>query len=87
MAGLPLFVTNRAKEVLDNLESKELTPYEVKKERLKKLKSENDNQISLFEYKDDELRTEIKKMELDKITPLEALNKLSELKKKMKENG
>ena len=83
MAGLPLFVTNRAKEVLDNLESKELTPYEIKKERLKKLKSENDNQISLFEFKDDSLRTEINKMELDKITPLEALNKLNELKKKM----
>ncbi len=86
MAGLPLFVTNRAKEVLDNLESKELTPYEVKKERLKKLKSENDNQISLFEFKDDELRTEINKMELDKITPLEALNKLNELKKKMRKD-
>jgi DNA mismatch repair protein MutS len=84
MAGLPLFVTNRAKEVLDNLESKELTPYEIKKERLKKLKSDNDNQISLFEFKDDALRTEINKMELDKITPLEALNKLNELKKKMK---
>jgi len=33
------------------------------------------------------LRTEINKMELDKITPLEALNKLNELKKKMSENG
>ncbi len=87
MAGLPLFVTNRAKEVLDNLESKELTPYEIKKERLKKLKSESDNQISLFEFKDDSLRTEINKMELDNITPLEALNKLNELKKKMSENG
>ena len=54
---------------------------------LKKLKSENDNQISLFEFKDDSLRTEINKMELDKITPLEALNKLNELKKKMSENG
>jgi len=86
MAGLPLFVTNRAKEVLDNLESKELTPYEIKKERLKKLKSENDNQISLFEYKDDELRTAINKMELDNITPLEALNKLTELKRKMNKN-
>ncbi len=86
MAGLPLFVTNRAKEVLDNLESKELTPYEIKKERLKKLKSETDNQISLFEFKDDALRTEINKMELDNITPLEALNKLNELKKKMKQN-
>lgn len=86
MAGLPLFVTNRAKEVLDNLESKELTPYEVKKERLKKLKSENDNQIGLFEFKDDELRTAINKMELDNITPLEALNKLNELKKQMKKD-
>lgn len=83
MAGLPLFVTNRAKEVLDNLESKELTPYEVKKERLKKLKSENDNQISLFEFKDDELRSEINKIEVNNLTPLEALNKLNELKKKM----
>lgn len=86
MAGLPLFVTNRAKEVLDNLESKELTPYEVKKERLKKLKSENDNQISLFEFKDDELRTAINKIEVNNLTPLEALNKLSELKKKMNED-
>jgi DNA mismatch repair protein MutS len=86
MAGLPLFVTNRAKEVLDNLESKELTPYEVKRERLKKLKSEADNQISLFEFKDDELRSEIKGMELDNLTPIEALNKLSELKKKMQKN-
>ncbi|MGQ9799278.1 MAG: DNA mismatch repair protein MutS, partial [Ignavibacterium sp.] len=50
MAGLPVFVTNRAKEILNNLESKELTPYEIKKERLKKLKSETDNQISLFEF-------------------------------------
>ncbi len=86
MAGLPLFVTNRAKEVLDNLESKELTPYEIKKERLKKLKSENDNQINLFEFKDDSLRTEINKIELDNITPIEALNKLNELKKKMSTN-
>ncbi|MEJ5262757.1 MAG: DNA mismatch repair protein MutS [Ignavibacterium sp.] len=86
MAGLPLFVTNRAKEILNNLESKELTPYEVKKERLKKIKSETDNQISLFEFKDDELRTEIKNLELDTLTPIEALNKLNELKRKMEKN-
>lgn len=86
MAGLPLFVTNRAKEILNNLESKELTPYEIKKERLKKIKSETDNQISLFEFKDDELRTEIKNLELDNLTPIEALNKLNELKRKMEKN-
>ena len=85
MAGLPLFVTNRAKEVLNNLESKELTPYEIKKERLKKLKQENDNQIGLFEFRDDKLRTEIDNIEINNLTPIEALNKLSEIKRKMKE--
>lgn len=86
MAGMPLFVTNRAKEVLQNLESKELTPYEIKKEKLKKLKSDNDNQISMFEFKDDELRGKIDEIEIEKLTPLEALNKLNELKKKVKKD-
>lgn len=86
MAGLPLFVTNRAKEVLQNLESKELTPYEVKKEKLKKMQSATDNQISLFEIKDDKLRTEIGDIEIDSLTPIQALNKLNELKKKVKED-
>ncbi|QQS38240.1 MAG: DNA mismatch repair protein MutS [Ignavibacteriales bacterium] len=86
MAGLPLFVTNRAKEVLENLESKELTPYEVKKEKLKKMQSASDNQISLFEIKDDKLRTEIGDLEIDSLTPIQALNKLNELKKKVKED-
>ena len=93
MAGLPQFVTNRAKEILTNLESKELTPYEIKKEKLKKMSSQTDlaNQISLFEFKDDELRGELKGIEIEKLTPLEALNKLSDLKRKVKnkedENG
>ena len=80
-----MFVTNRAKEVLENLESKELTPYEIKKEKLKKLKSD-DNQISLFEFKDDELRGELKNMELESLTPIDALNKLNELQKKVRKN-
>ena len=84
MAGLPQFVTNRAKEVLENLESKELTPYEVKKERLRKLKKD-DNQISLFEFKDDKLRDEIKDLKIEHLTPVEALNKLNELKRKIKD--
>lgn len=87
MAGLPLFVTNRAKEVLQNLESKELTPYEVKREKLRKMQSETDNQISLFEVKDDKLRTEIGDIEIDSLTPIQALNKLSELKKKVKDDA
>jgi len=83
MAGLPKFVTNRAKEVLTNLESKELTPYEVKKEKIKNLQK-IDNQINMFEIKDDKLRDELRDLEIEKITPVEALNKLNELKKKVK---
>ncbi len=43
MAGLPLYVTNRAKEVLQNLESKELTPHEERKERLRQLQEKDEN--------------------------------------------
>ena len=86
MAGLPIFITNRAKEILQNLESKELTPYEVKKEKLKKMKQETDNQISLFEIKDDKLRNEISEIEINNLTPMEALNKLSDLKKRIQDN-
>jgi DNA mismatch repair protein MutS len=84
MAGLPQFVINRAKEVLHNLESKELTPYEERKEKLSKMKAEDKNQIGLFEFQDDKLRGEIDGIEIDKLTPIEALNKLNELKKKVK---
>lgn len=86
MAGLPLFVTNRAKEILENLEGKELTPYEMKKAKLAKYKQEDNLQISMFEFKDDELRKEIDELDLDKLTPLDALNRLSELKKKSKKD-
>ena len=85
MAGLPNFVTKRAKEILVNLESKELTPYEEKKKKIQKFK-EDEFQISLFEMKDDKLRKEIDDIDIDGITPIEALNRLNQLKKKLKED-
>lgn len=85
MAGLPEFVTKRAKQILENLESKELTPYEVKKAKLAKMKYQDSYQINLFEMKDEELRKELSDIQIEKITPLEALNKLNELKKKIDE--
>ncbi len=85
MAGLPVFVTNRAKEILNNLEGKELTPYEVKKNKIAKFKQDKD-QLNLFEFQDDKLRKEISEIPVDNITPIEALNKLNELKKKVKDD-
>jgi DNA mismatch repair protein MutS len=86
MAGLPLPVTNRAKEILQNLESKELTPYEVKKAKIAKQVSNDEFQINLFEIKDDSLRKEISEINVENLTPLEALNRLNDLKKKLNES-
>ena len=87
MAGLPKFVTDRAKEILQNLESKELTPYEIKKAKLSKIKNDDEIQFNLFEVKDDALRKEITDIEINKMTPIEALTKLDELKKKVDEKS
>ncbi|MGE5354148.1 MAG: MutS-related protein, partial [Acidobacteriota bacterium] len=84
MAGLPEFVTKRAKEILQNLEGKELTPMEVKKARLAKMKAHDEMQLSFFEVKDDSIRQAISDLEIDNITPMEALNKLNELKNRIK---
>lgn len=75
MAGLPDMVTKRAKEILGNLEKRE--------ERSRRT---DEFQINLFEYKDNELNDILDKIELDNMTPLEALNKLQELKKISKTN-
>ncbi|HPN36810.1 MAG TPA: DNA mismatch repair protein MutS [Melioribacteraceae bacterium] len=83
MAGLPIAVTDRAKEILLNLENKELTPIEVKKAKLNKLKDTSSYYLNLFELCDDELRNEISNIPIDNLTPIEALNKLNELKKKI----
>ncbi len=83
MAGLPIYVTERAKEILKNLESKELTPYGAKKVKMNALRAEDGIQLSLFELKDDEIRKEISDVKIETLTPLEALNKLNELKRKV----
>ncbi len=73
MAGLPNEIIERAKEILFNLEKSELI-----------IHSDDKNcQTTLFEMVDDKLRDEIKKIDVDKLTPLEALKIIFELKKKI----
>jgi DNA mismatch repair protein MutS len=75
MAGLPETVTNRAKEILINLEKRE-----------ERSRRKDEFQINLFEYKDNTLKDVLDKIDVNNLTPLEALNKLQELKKLSKEN-
>ncbi|MBI4546498.1 MAG: DNA mismatch repair protein MutS [Ignavibacteriae bacterium] len=90
MAGLPDEVTERAKRILKNLEGSELTVHDdgSKRERAKGRigagvddSTRREIQMTLFEMKDDQLREELKKIDIEKMTPLEALQKLAEMKK------
>ena len=79
LAGLPKQVVNRANEVLDELEStgSQKTP-STRKRPIKKKIAE---QISFFGQKSP-LIDEINELDIESLTPLEALNKLYELQKK-----
>jgi len=79
MAGLPDEVTDRARSILKNLEGSDLSVHE---ERPKGRIRGSEIQMTLFEMKDDPLREEISRLDVDAMTPLDALKKIAELKKK-----
>jgi DNA mismatch repair protein MutS len=87
MAGLPEEVTERAKKILKNLEGSELTVHGEKKSGgVKGRIGAGEMQMTLFEMKDDKLREELKKIDVEKMTPLEALQKLAEMKRSIQKS-
>ncbi len=82
MAGLPTEVLERAREILSNLESNELTP--GKQPRLAKRQAGrkvDKNQLTIFDaISESKIEKEIKNIDINSLTPLEALNKLNQLK-------
>ncbi len=92
MAGLPQQVISRAKEILAELESREELPETANKAAVKnKVKAIKpkapDLQISLFEMGDTKLKDALQKLDLNKLTPIEAMMKLLELKRMAEENS
>ncbi|MEW6067010.1 MAG: DNA mismatch repair protein MutS [Nitrospirota bacterium] len=82
LAGIPDEVINRAKEVLANLEKEELN--EAGKPRFADRKMKKGiAQLDLFSSITDSVISEIKNIDLDQLSPEDALNKLIELKKKI----
>ena len=83
MAGVPSEIIERAKQILYNLEANELTPDQYPKLALseKNARDTGDYQISLFSPAESLAAAELKKIDLDSLTPLEALNKLAQLRK------
>jgi DNA mismatch repair protein MutS len=84
LAGLPQKVIDRAKEILSNLERGELDGTgmpKIAKTKMAVSKRQSPLQPSLFPMPDP-IRSELKKIKTDQLTPIEALNLLDELKKK-----
>ncbi len=76
LAGLPPKVVERAREVLSLIEKE--NAIEVRRGR-------KVVQATLFSIEEDEIVKEIRKLDIMNMTPLEALNKLHELKKRVDE--
>ena len=73
MAGMPLEVITRAREILAGMEKRDI---EIPLDSSPKIKSV---QISLFEESDALLRNAIEALDLDRLTPIDALLELKKL--------
>ena len=81
LAGVPQNVTKRANEILKSLERKNLMNQKTKQKEDKKVVS---GQFDMFNYKLAELAHEIDKINVNELTPIEALNTLMRIKEKMR---
>ena len=80
LAGVPQIVTKRANEILKSIERKNVL-------NNKKLEKENKNvaegQLTMYNYKLAEIAHELDKVNVNELTPIEALNTLVKIKEKM----
>ena len=93
LAGVPESVTNRAKEIVEELVDADITGRikdiavqgHAPKIRTKKYDEVDLAQISLFDtVKDDDVLEEIKALDVSNLTPIDALNTLYQLQNKLK---
>ena len=81
LAGLPEAVIARAREVLRNLEAGEFEAGAPRLAKSKRTAAPPPPQLGLFDRSDDPLRQRLEEIDIAVLTPLEALNRLDELKK------
>ncbi len=81
LAGVPQVVTKRANEILKSLERKSILGDKAQEKENKKVAS---GQLDLYNYKLAEIAHDLDKVDLNELTPIEALNILVNMKEKMK---
>jgi DNA mismatch repair protein MutS len=90
MAGLPEEITDRATALLRNLEGADLSVSDTPRPGARERQRRNPAagvQLTLFEMKDDPLREELLGLDLDSMTPLEAMRTLAELRRRVLESS
>lgn len=80
LAGVPKTVTQKANEILRTLERKSILSNKKETENKKAV----EGQFDMFNYKLAEIAHEIDKINLDELTPIDALNTLVKIKERMK---
>ena len=81
LAGVPKVVTTKANEILRSLERKNiLTNKKVEKQDKKQV----EGQFDMYNYKLAEIAHDVDKINLNELTPIDALNTLVRIKEKMK---
>ena len=80
LAGVPQEVTKRANEILKTLERKSIIS---EKAMQKEEKKQVNGQLDMFNFKLAEVASEIDKIDLNTLTPIDALNTLVKIKEKM----
>ena len=81
LAGVPKDVTTRANQILRNIERKNVLNG---KNLEKQDKKQVEGQFDMFNYKLAEIAQELDKVNLNELTPIDALNTLVRIKEKMK---
>ena len=81
LAGVPKIVTKRANEILRSLERKSMLSGKKPEKENKKVV---EGQFDMFNYKLAEIAHEIDKIDLNELTPIDALNTLVKIKEKLK---
>ena len=81
LAGVPQVVTKRANEILKSLERKSILGSKAQEKENKKIAA---GQLDLYNYKLAEIAHELDKVDLNELTPIDALNILVNMKEKMK---
>lgn len=81
LAGVPKAVTTKANEILRSLERKNIL---TGKKQEKQNKKQVEGQFDLYNYKLAEIAHEVDKINLNELTPIDALNTLVRIKEKMK---